>query len=76
MNSLLNELVGNPAVPTKLITPTPGICVKAFTNAGDKVFINICHTEEIPPPKGNTIPMSIGNEKEITDKREFFRFRD
>ena len=28
-----------------------GICVKTRTSAGDKVFINICQTAEIPPPE-------------------------
>ncbi|XP_065215144.1 PIH1 domain-containing protein 1-like [Planococcus citri] len=67
MDSLLSS-IGSPSVPTKLITPTPGLCIKTFTKSQEKVFINVCHTDEIPPPKGATIPMSIGSEKEVTDK--------
>ena len=28
-----------------------GFCVKTKTSIGDKVFINICHTDEVPPPE-------------------------
>nr|BAN21222.1 conserved hypothetical protein [Riptortus pedestris] len=38
-------------IPWKLVTPSPGMCVKFFTAEGDKSFVNICHTREIPPPK-------------------------
>lgn len=44
-----------------------GACVKALTKNGEKVFINICHTEDVPYPKGLTIPMSIGHQKEVSD---------
>jgi hypothetical protein len=27
-----------------------GMCVKTHTEAGDKVFINVCHTPELPAP--------------------------
>ncbi|CAH2013858.1 unnamed protein product [Acanthoscelides obtectus] len=37
--------------PSKLVQPTPGFCVKAREVAGQKVFVNICKTEAIPPPK-------------------------
>ncbi|XP_021917248.1 PIH1 domain-containing protein 1 isoform X1 [Zootermopsis nevadensis] len=37
-------------VPWKLVKPTPGICVKTHTEDGDKVFINICQTPELPGP--------------------------
>lgn len=36
---------------TKSIKPTPGFCVKAKDRNGDKVFLNICHTVELPEPK-------------------------
>ncbi|KAJ9591213.1 hypothetical protein L9F63_002219 [Diploptera punctata] len=38
-------------VPWKLVKPTPGICVKTRTPNGDKVFINVCQTSEIPEPE-------------------------
>lgn len=28
-----------------------GFCVKTKTSIADKVFINICHTDEVPPPE-------------------------
>lgn len=28
-----------------------GFCLKTKTLVGDKVFINICHTDEVPPPE-------------------------
>lgn len=47
-----------------------GFCVKVRTKKGEKVFINVCHTKDVPKPKGFCIPMSIGNEKEVFDKGE------
>jgi hypothetical protein len=36
----------------KYVLPTvTGMCVKTHTEAGDKVFINICHTPEVPAPE-------------------------
>lgn len=37
--------------PWKLVKPNIGFCVKTKTSIGDKVFINICHTDEVPPPE-------------------------
>lgn len=45
--------------------------MKALTEGGEKVFINLCHTEDVPFPKGLTIPMSIGHQKEVTDHSEY-----
>ncbi|XP_050428297.1 PIH1 domain-containing protein 1-like [Adelges cooleyi] len=39
----------------KLIKPAPGICVKTFKiDDKSKVFINLCHHSEIPPPEDIT----------------------
>ncbi|KAF6207863.1 hypothetical protein GE061_016312 [Apolygus lucorum] len=38
-------------VPWKYVRPNPGFCVKTRTLEGDKVFINICYTDEIPSPR-------------------------
>jgi len=40
-----------PDQPWKLVKPAPGMCVKTHTEAGDKVFINLCHTSELPAPE-------------------------
>ncbi|GFG30476.1 hypothetical protein Cfor_08103 [Coptotermes formosanus] len=37
--------------PWKLVKPAPGMCVKTHTESGDKVFINVCHTPEVPAPE-------------------------
>ncbi|XP_055375716.1 PIH1 domain-containing protein 1 [Condylostylus longicornis] len=37
---------------SKIIKPTPGMCIKAFkVNSEEKFFINLCQTDGIPPPK-------------------------
>ncbi|XP_049867909.1 PIH1 domain-containing protein 1-like [Pectinophora gossypiella] len=42
-------------MPSKLVKPTPGFCVKTFTKPeGKKVFVNICLTESIPCPRDIT----------------------
>lgn len=38
-------------IPWKSVTPHPGMCVKFFTTEGDKSFVNVCHTREIPAPR-------------------------
>lgn len=61
-----------------------GICIKAKTTSGEKIFINVCVTDAIPPPEDisdiklyefvnaeepdYTIPMSIGAERMEEDK--------
>ncbi|KAM9271823.1 PIH1 domain-containing protein 1 [Cariama cristata] len=38
-----------PAGPSRAVNPRPGLCVKTWAG-GAKVFINVCHSEEVPPP--------------------------
>ncbi|XP_015519616.1 PIH1 domain-containing protein 1 isoform X1 [Neodiprion pinetum] len=50
----LEELLKNfnkPERPSVTIRPSPGSCVKAKTECGQKVFLNICLTTEIPAPE-------------------------
>lgn len=48
-------------VPSKIIRPQIGFCIKAFQVKNDKkIFINICHTDGIPAP------VDI-NEQDLTD---------
>ncbi|KAL1498300.1 hypothetical protein ABEB36_009119 [Hypothenemus hampei] len=38
--------------PSKVVKPHPGLCIKAKEISSDvKVFVNICTTDAIPPPK-------------------------
>ncbi|KAG5890599.1 hypothetical protein JTB14_005116 [Gonioctena quinquepunctata] len=48
----LDKLFGSPSWASKLVTPSPGFCVKTKeVGTGVKVFVNICKTDAIPPPK-------------------------
>uniref|UniRef100_A0A1A7YL95 PIH1 domain-containing protein 1 n=1 Tax=Iconisemion striatum TaxID=60296 RepID=A0A1A7YL95_9TELE len=39
------------APESKVIRPQPGMCVKTFSEADkEKIFINICHSNSVPPP--------------------------
>ncbi|XP_065513713.1 PIH1 domain-containing protein 1 [Caloenas nicobarica] len=38
-----------PTGPSRAVTPQPGFCVKTRAG-GAKVFINVCHSGEVPPP--------------------------
>ncbi|KAL8594170.1 hypothetical protein ACOMHN_018110 [Nucella lapillus] len=38
-------------VPVTRITPTPGFCVKMKTAGQEKVFINVCQSDKVPPTK-------------------------
>ncbi|XP_063922562.1 PIH1 domain-containing protein 1 [Zophobas morio] len=41
--------------PSKLVKPFPGFCIKTREVGSDsKFFVNICHTDAIPPPKDIT----------------------
>ncbi|XP_051898983.1 PIH1 domain-containing protein 1 isoform X2 [Pristis pectinata] len=35
---------------SKQIRPQPGFCVKTKTRSSEKVFINVCKSDQIPPP--------------------------
>ncbi|XP_058801364.1 PIH1 domain-containing protein 1-like [Phymastichus coffea] len=77
------------AMPYKKIDPFPGACIKTWTDTGDKVFINVCHSKEILAPEdisdekfsqlmieevpGFIIPMAIGTEKMAKDKEDIER---
>lgn len=36
--------------PSVQVTPTPGLCIKTKNVKNEKVFINLCKIQEIPPP--------------------------
>ncbi|XP_026465543.1 PIH1 domain-containing protein 1-like [Ctenocephalides felis] len=42
-------------MPFKIVKPSPGLCVKTHTIPDNKkVFVNICQTDAVPPPKDIT----------------------
>lgn len=41
----------SPDTKTKPIKPSPGFCIKLRATDGSKLFINICHTPELPEPQ-------------------------
>lgn len=41
--------------PSRAVTPKPGLCVKTWAG-GSKVFINVCHSNEVPAPPPLTPP--------------------
>ncbi|XP_060111418.1 PIH1 domain-containing protein 1 [Heteronotia binoei] len=43
-----------PPTDSKPIRPLPGFCLKTHTNAGEKIFINICRSSDVPPPPNLT----------------------
>ncbi|KAH9525176.1 PIH1 domain-containing protein 1 [Bulinus truncatus] len=45
---------GHEGIPTVIIKPNPGMCMKTRTVNGEKVFINICYSENVPEPKDLT----------------------
>ncbi|CAG9840560.1 unnamed protein product [Diabrotica balteata] len=51
----LHKLLEHKSYPSKLIKPTPGFCIKTReVDEKSKIFINICQTDSIPPPKDIT----------------------
>jgi len=63
----------SPEIPylSKQVKPTPGFCLKTKTSNDDKVFINVCHSEELPAPP------DISDEEllKITESQDPSRFR-
>ncbi|XP_011500286.1 PREDICTED: PIH1 domain-containing protein 1-like [Ceratosolen solmsi marchali] len=73
-----------PCQSYKTVIPLPGACIKTWTNTGDKLFVNVCHSTEICAPKDICdmellqemakeeitflIPMAIGFERMSKDK--------
>lgn len=84
MDDILKEQFERKSNKCIIIHPLPGVCVKTKTDAGEKVFLNICTTTKIPHPEDiseeklmslldqetpdHSIPMSIGEERLESDK--------
>ncbi|KAL4233162.1 PIH1 domain-containing protein 1 [Mactra antiquata] len=39
------------AIPTTVVVPTPGFCLKTKNSKNEKIFINLCTAEHVPPPQ-------------------------
>ena len=63
----------SPEIPylSKQVKPTPGFCLKTKMRDDEKVFINVCHSEELPAPP------DISDEEliKITESQDPSRFR-
>ncbi|XP_065919854.1 PIH1 domain-containing protein 1-like [Dysidea avara] len=63
----------SPEIPylSKQVKPTPGFCLKTKMSNDEKVFINVCHSEELPEPP------DISDEEliKITESQDPSRFR-
>jgi len=63
----------SPEIPylSKQVKPTPGFCLKTKIGDDEKVFINVCHSEELP------VPPDISDEEliKITESQDPSRFR-
>ncbi|XP_077286187.1 PIH1 domain containing 1 [Arctopsyche grandis] len=47
----LKNLFPSPSINAVVVQPSPGFCVKTkIPEENKKIFINICHTDAIPPP--------------------------
>ncbi|XP_071647523.1 PIH1 domain-containing protein 1 isoform X1 [Temnothorax longispinosus] len=85
LNQQMDEMMKQfDSPPSILVQPIPGICVKTRTLNKEKIFVNICTSDKIPPPEdisdtkllellndqvpAYTIPMSIGFERMEADK--------
>ncbi|XP_005094795.1 PIH1 domain-containing protein 1 [Aplysia californica] len=54
LDNQMKQTKTSDGVPFIAITPVPGMCLKTRTVAGEKVFINVCHSENVPEPKDLT----------------------
>ncbi|XP_066260943.1 PIH1 domain-containing protein 1-like isoform X2 [Euwallacea similis] len=53
LDKLIDSVI--PQFPSKLVKPHPGICIKTReVGTQVKVFVNVCTTDAIPPPKDIT----------------------
>ncbi|CAG0884764.1 unnamed protein product [Cyprideis torosa] len=66
-------LLPQPNLPSKTIVPKPGFCVKTLVRkTKEKVFINICHSDEVPCPKPNLTEQELAA-KIDTDEIDQYR---
>ena len=66
------SLLPEEELPSIAVVPDPGMCVKTKNIAGDKVFINFCKVNAIPPAKPiseNALQDIIASENYDSDYR-------
>lgn len=39
-----------PSATSEIVHPVPGVCLKTEAENGEKIFVNICRSDMIPPP--------------------------
>lgn len=49
--SLLSSIQQQGGIPSTQVIPKPGFCLKTKNKQNEKVFVNICMAENVPPPK-------------------------
>lgn len=49
--SLLSSIQQQGGIPSTQVMPKPGFCLKTKNKQNEKVFVNICMAENVPPPK-------------------------
>lgn len=49
--SLLSSVQQQGGIPSTQVMPKPGFCLKTKNKQNEKVFVNICMAENVPPPK-------------------------
>ena len=54
-------------IPIFKVTPTPGMCIKTKNVKDEKVFINLCKIQEIPPAP----PLSEEKLKDIIASEDY-----
>lgn len=48
--SLLSSIQQQGGIPSTQVMPKPGFCLKTKNKQNEKVFVNICMAENVPPP--------------------------
>jgi len=61
------KLLPQDEYPTVQVTPTPGMCIKTKNVKDEKVFINLCKIQEIPPAP----PLSEDKLKDIIASEDY-----
>lgn len=58
-------------IPYVTVVPSPGFCVKTKNDSGQKIFINVCHSDKVPEPRDITDEELL----KLLDSEDPFSFR-